>query len=110
MKGPKSLLSVSLALACAAITLSLTVRVQAQKLTGLAVFDGTDGYGPYAAMVQGTDGNFYGTTNSGGGVTQSGTFFRVTPSGKITSLYNFCSEPKCADGDFPSSAPVVGTD
>ena len=99
-----------LVLASLAITFSLAVCAQAQRLTGLAVFDGTDGYGPYGGLVQGTDGNFYGTTNGGGNDTQSGTFFRITPSGKITSLYSFCSLPKCADGDFPSSAPVVGTD
>jgi uncharacterized repeat protein (TIGR03803 family) len=98
------------ALTALAITFSLAVCAQAQKFTGLAVFNGLDGHGPYAAVVQGTDGNFYGTTNSGGNDTQSGTLFRVTPSGKITSLYSFCSQPKCADGGFLSSAPVVGTD
>src|SRR5277367_4497221 len=108
MTASKSLLTLSLALA--AIPLSLAVCAQAQKMTGLAVFDGLNGNGPYSAMVQGTDGNFYGTTNRGGNITQSGTLFRVTPSGKLTSLYDFCSQPKCADGGFLSSAPVVGTD
>ena len=110
MKNLKSQFTLTLALACAAIVFSLAVCAQAQKLTGLAVFDGSNGRGPYAAMVQGPDGNFYGTTNSGGNFTQLGTFFRVTPSGKITSLYNFCSQPRCADGSLPSAAPVVGTD
>src|SRR5258708_1520335 len=36
--------------------------------------------------------------------------FRMTPSGKIPSIYKFCSLPDCADGGFVTSAPVVGTD
>jgi hypothetical protein len=38
----------------------------AQTFTTLASFDGTDGYNPVAGLVQGWDGNFYGTTNVGG--------------------------------------------
>jgi uncharacterized repeat protein (TIGR03803 family) len=93
-----------------AITFSLAVRAQAQVLHTIAAFDGPNGYGPYSSVVQATDGNIYGTTSSGGNDTESGTLFRVTLSGKITDLYNFCSQAKCADGTNPASAPVVGTD
>lgn len=95
-------------LACA---FSLMPCAQAQILHTIAVFDGTNGNGPFASVVQGIDGNIYGTTDSGGNPnTQSGTLFRVTPSGKLTDLYNFCSKPRCTDGSSPITPPVVGTD
>jgi uncharacterized repeat protein (TIGR03803 family) len=108
MKLVRFSLLVFASLACA---LSLAVRTQAQVLHTIAVFDGTNGNGPYSSVVQGIDGNIYGTTDSGGNPnTQSGTLFRVTPSGKLTDLYNFCSKPRCTDGSSPASPPVVGTD
>jgi uncharacterized repeat protein (TIGR03803 family) len=60
-----------------------------------------DGAGPYAALVQGGDGNFYGTTRSGGD--GSGTVFKITPDGTFTTLYVFTGG---ADGGNPSSALV----
>jgi uncharacterized repeat protein (TIGR03803 family) len=59
--------------------------------TVLASFDGTDGAYPYlGTLVQGTDGNFYGTT-SGGGANNAGTVFKITPSGTLTTLHSFDS-------------------
>jgi uncharacterized repeat protein (TIGR03803 family) len=58
-----------------------------------------DGLVPFGGLVKGASGNFYGTTNSGG--TFAGTVFEVTPQGTLTTLYNFCSQPNCADGEFP---------
>ena len=51
------------------------------KLTTLCSFSGTDGNGakPYAGLVQGTDGNFYGTTESGG-ADNAGTVFKLIPN------------------------------
>ena len=65
----------------------------------------TDGEVPYAGVVQGTDGNFYGTTNKGG-VKKEGTVFKITPSGKLTTLYSFCSQTSCTDGAAPFAALV----
>jgi uncharacterized repeat protein (TIGR03803 family) len=72
-------------------------------LTTLHSFDGTDGEYPYAGLVQGTDGNFYGTTFDGGGygVYPGGTIFKITPSGILTTLYNFCAQSNCPDGYSP---------
>src|SRR5208337_1261195 len=58
---------------------------------------------PSSALVQGADGNFYGTTIAGGnGVYGAyGTFFTVTPSGALTTLYSFCNLQSCADGAYP---------
>ena len=56
----------------------------------------TDGLSPIN-VIQATDGNFYGTTFLGG-ANGAGTFFRITTSGALITLYNFCSEASCADG------------
>jgi uncharacterized repeat protein (TIGR03803 family) len=56
-----------------------------------------DGDNPLAGLVQGADGNFYGTT-SAGGTNHDGTIFKITPSGKLTTIYNFCSQSNCTDG------------
>jgi uncharacterized repeat protein (TIGR03803 family) len=69
----------------------------------------TDGQYPEAGLVQGTDGNFYGTTDEGG-ANNSGTVFRITPGGTLTTLYTFCSQSGCADGGFPVGALVQATD
>ncbi len=68
-----------------------------------------DGGIPEAALVQGTDGNFYGTA-SNFGVNGAGTIFKITPSGTLTTLYSFCSLSGCADGLNPEAALVQGTD
>jgi uncharacterized repeat protein (TIGR03803 family) len=70
---------------------------------------GTDGAEPYGALVQGTDGNFYGTTSGGGANGAGGTVFKITPSGTLTTLYSFCSQPNCADGALPGGL-VLATD
>jgi uncharacterized repeat protein (TIGR03803 family) len=41
-----------------------------------------DGEHPGAAVVEGTDGNFYGTTVNGAAPINTGTAFKITPSGK----------------------------
>jgi uncharacterized repeat protein (TIGR03803 family) len=71
--------------------------------------DCADGESPYGGLVQGTDGNFYGTTGFGG-TNHDGTVFKMTPSGVLTTLYNFCSETNCADGQFPYGGLVQATD
>jgi uncharacterized repeat protein (TIGR03803 family) len=77
----------------------------------------TDGENPVAGLVQGTDGNFYGTTEGGGANNEScpsgcGTIFSITPSGTLTTLYNFCSQGggNCTDGYFPEATLVQNTD
>jgi uncharacterized repeat protein (TIGR03803 family) len=77
------------------------------KLTTLHSFDITDGASPVAGLVQATNGNFYGTTFSGGAGTACksdtgcGTVFKITPNGKLTMLYSFCSQRHCTDGYEP---------
>ncbi len=69
----------------------------------------TDGYSPNAALVQGADGDLYGTT-SGGGTKDSGTIFKTTPVGELTTLYSFCTKPDCADGSNPVAELTQGAD
>jgi uncharacterized repeat protein (TIGR03803 family) len=68
--------------------------------TNLLLFTGgaSDGGVPISGLTRGVDGNFYGTTTSGGTGNQ-GTAFRITPSGTLTTL---CSQPSCTDGTLPS--------
>jgi uncharacterized repeat protein (TIGR03803 family) len=67
---------------------------------------GNDGQEPYAGLIQGTDGNFYGTTVQGG-ANSYGTIFKITPAGVETVLYSF--EPG-SDAEFPTAALIQGTD
>ena len=53
-------------------------------------FDVTHGSGPNAPLIQGTDGNFYGST-VGGGAYGHGTIFRITPGGKLTVIHSLLS-------------------
>jgi uncharacterized repeat protein (TIGR03803 family) len=89
--------------ACAAVLLcTATATLSAAVSFGTLVkFDGADGSQP-AALIWATDGNFYGTTNAGG-ATNYGTVFKMTPGGKLTTLYTFCAAADCADGTAPGS-------
>ena len=67
---------------------------------------GTDGQIPYAGLIQGSDGNFYGTTYFGG-ANGFGTVFKLTPSGTETVLYSFAGG---SDGEHPYGGVTQGSD
>jgi uncharacterized repeat protein (TIGR03803 family) len=67
----------------------------------------TDGYRPLAVLLQGYDGNFYGTTYQGG-AKNYGSVFKITPSGTFTLLYSFDSVT--GDGLKPITGLTLGTD
>ena len=70
---------------CAATAIALP----AQTFKDLTSFNSTGGYNPNPTLVQGFNGNFYGTTyvsDEGNGL---GTVFEVTPSGKVGPLNSF---------------------
>jgi len=64
--------------------------------------NGTDGAYPYAPLILGSDGSFYGTT-SAGGQSNAGTVFRVDLAGNLSLLYGFTGK---ADGDTPNASLV----
>ncbi len=74
-----------------------------QTLTVLHTFNSTDGQFPNGGLVHGSDGNLYGTTSSGG-VHGFGTVFKITPSGKFTSIYSFSGGT--GDGAYPMSSVI----
>ena len=79
-----------------------------------------DGQAPMGALVQGADGNFYGTTAYGGtgtaclnavpNILGCGTVFEITPTGTLTTLYNFCTQSGCPDGQNPMAGLILGSD
>jgi uncharacterized repeat protein (TIGR03803 family) len=66
------------------------------------------GYGPTSPLVQGTDGNFYGTTvYYGNGFNGCcGTIFKITPTGTMTMLYWFSG----SNGAYPYAGLIQATD
>jgi uncharacterized repeat protein (TIGR03803 family) len=66
----------------------------AGKLTSLysfcALADCADGSSPVVAPILGSDGNFYGATET--------TVYKMTIGGKLTTLYSFCPTQGCSDG------------
>jgi len=98
------------ACAIALLCTAAVIASPAQIFTNLVNFNGTNGVYPYyMALVQGTDGNLYGTT-FGGGANSGGTVFKVTPTGTLTTIYSFCAEGGCTDGYNPYAGLVLGTD
>jgi uncharacterized repeat protein (TIGR03803 family) len=80
----------------------------AQTFNTLVIFNATNGEDPFDALVQGVDGNLYGTTVYGG-ISNYGIVFKMTPSGKLTTLYSFCAQGGCSDGTYPGTL-TLGTD
>ena len=67
----------------------------------------TNGANPYAGLVHGSDGNFYGTTYNGGTNGDNGTVFKISTNGALTSLYSLTGGN---DGAYPEGELVQGSD
>lgn len=78
------------------------IAAPAQTFTTLVNFNGTNGAFPQPeGLLQGIDGNLYGTTD-GGGANNSGTVFKMTPNGVLTTLHSLIT----TDGASPAAALV----
>jgi uncharacterized repeat protein (TIGR03803 family) len=81
--------------ACLLLCAAAVVSSSAQTFTTLATFDTTDGAYPGAALVQGLDGNFYGTTSNGGSTIcyeGCGTVFKITSDGTLDDGAQLCPD------------------
>jgi uncharacterized repeat protein (TIGR03803 family) len=94
------------AIVAAAITVG-PITVSAQMLTVLHSFNGSDGQLAESALVQGNDGNFYGTTALGGD-NHKGTVFKIDSMGNLTTLHSFSGFP--SDGATPIAGLIQGSD
>ena len=68
-----------------------------------------DGASPNGDLVQGADGNFYGTTQAGGAYLL-GTVFKMTPQGQVTILHTFPDAGVMNDGEFPTNGLMLASD
>lgn len=68
---------------------------------------GSDGSGPMAGLIQGADGNLYGTAASGGDSFGDGTIFQVSTNGAFAALYLFADG---SDGSGPAAPLIQGFD
>lgn len=93
-------------------SLLATLASATTTFKNLVTFIGANGQNPVqTTLVQGIDGDLYGTTQNGG-LYSEGTVFKVSSSGTLTTLWNFCKESNCPDGDRPMGGLtlVIGGD
>ena len=70
----------------------------------------TDGKDPFGGLLLDSSGSLFGTTYLGGGKTNGGTAFQLSPNGEswnYTLLYTFCSAVDCTDGANPDEPFVI---
>ncbi len=106
---PKDFFIAALPLVSATLLWGGTVRAETlPSVTTLYSFplSSTVGRNPTTALVQASDGNFYGTTEDGG-TAGVGTIFRITPAGALTTIYSFTGG---ADGGIPRSPLLQASD
>jgi uncharacterized repeat protein (TIGR03803 family) len=99
----------SIAFALLALAAPSHVSAQTDGFTESVLLSvGFDGVNPSSGLILAADGNFYGTTSSGGSQ-YDGAVYKVTPSGTASTVYSFCVESRCADGQFPGGL-IQGSD
>lgn len=84
------------------------ITPQGEKTTLYEFDGGLEGFRAQGPLLQASDGNFYGTTTSGGVTGGGGTIFKITPDGSLTTLHSFGITT--SDGYNPSGGLVEGSD
>jgi uncharacterized repeat protein (TIGR03803 family) len=79
------------------------------KLTVLQYFSSIGASTAWTNLAETRGGSFYGTTADGGG-SQVGTIFKLTPTGTLSALYDFCAQADCTDGSVPVGGVILATD
>ena len=100
----------------AVAALAMTSTAEAATLSTLYAFcsegDCADGANPLHGLIADAAGNLYGTTVNGGSMGR-GAIFEIARHGtrwKHRTLYSFCVQASCADGEQPQAALVMGAD
>jgi uncharacterized repeat protein (TIGR03803 family) len=71
-----------------------------------------DGSDPLSTLMMDPSGNLFGTTSAGGGnnidknSVGGGTVFRLSGS-SLETLYSFCAQDNCVDGEYPQAGLVM---
>ena len=83
----------------------LLFRLDGSVATIFHHFTGPDGSAPNAGLILGSDGDLYGTTQSGG-ANFKGTAFRIDAAGTLETLHSFAG----ADGSGPAAGLIENPD
>ena len=107
---------VALCFAVAVQTVAFVPKANAQTLTTIYSFCArskcADGARPSASLLQAADGELWGTTWEGGangGRTGTGTVFKITTAGALTTVHSFCARTGCLDGASPVAGLMLAT-
>ncbi|MFZ0915006.1 MAG: choice-of-anchor tandem repeat GloVer-containing protein, partial [Candidatus Korobacteraceae bacterium] len=93
-------------LMCAAFAISSSAQTLTTIYDFCLQYPCPDGADPLGTLVQGSDGNFYGTTSDVQFVGQ-GTVYKLTSSGTLTTLHSFTG---LSDGGVPLAGLIQASD
>jgi uncharacterized repeat protein (TIGR03803 family) len=96
-------LTISAAAAMAFAFAPLHVAQAAKEKVLYSFTGGKDGAGPMSSLLMDAKGNLFGTTY-GGGASNAGVVFRLTPKGKLIVLYSFKNS---GDGSGPYAGLIM---
>ncbi|HEY6767761.1 MAG TPA: choice-of-anchor tandem repeat GloVer-containing protein [Candidatus Sulfotelmatobacter sp.] len=87
------------------IFIALAAAGEAQTVTTLYNLNAGTGSNPVANLIQGRDGNLWGTARFGG-ENAMGTVFKVSTGGRLTVVHSFAG----SDGAYPEAGLLLGVD